>query len=85
MLREGNNISAHNHQVDFLAAIAALKTELLEAVDLKLRVAQSAAAGQASTTMVNPSQQHLCQQICPCTQQGAGMMCKMPIPSTLVH
>ena len=84
-LRESKNISAHNHQVDFLAAIAALKTELLEAVDLKLRVAQSVAAGQASTTMVNPSQQHLYQQICPCTRQGAGMTCKMPIPSSLIH
>ena len=84
-LRERKNISAHSHQVDFLAAIAALKTELLEAVDLKLRVAQSAAAGQASTTMANPSQQHLHHQICPCARQGVGMTCKMPIPSTLVH
>ena len=84
-LRERNNISAHNHQVDFLAAIAALKTELLEAVDLKLRAAQSVAAGQASMTMVNPPHQHLCHQTHPCTYQGAGTTCRAPMPSTLVH
>ena len=84
-LGERKYSSAHNHQVDFLAAIAALKTELLEAVDLKLRVAQSAAAGQASMTMVNPPQQHLCHQVCPCTRQGAGVACREPIPTTLVH
>ena len=84
-LRERKNSSAHNHQVDFLDAIAALKTELLEAVELKLRVAQSAAAGQTSMTTVNQPQQHLCHQICPCTQRGAGVTCRAPIPSTLVH
>ena len=84
-VRERNNSSAQNHQVDFLAAIAALKTELLEAVDLKLRAAQSVAAGQASMTMVNPPHQHLCHQTHPCTYQGAGTTCRAPMPSTLVH
>ena len=83
-MREDRSSSTHNPQMDFLAAIAALKTELLEAVDLKLRAVQSGAAGQTPMAMMSPPQ-HYCQQIYPWAQRGMGLPCKAPMQSTLAN
>ena len=56
---------------DFLSAIAALKIELLEAMDAKLRAVIPAAAEMASPSLAT-APHHMYHQMYPCLQRGLG-------------
>ena len=71
----------NNHEVDFLAAIAALKKELLEVMDIKFRAVHSAAAGQTmmGTTLPNYPWQQLHHH----PNQGMNQAYRVPTPTQI--